>query len=50
MASVGLDALGKYRLGGVLSLKSIFKGSLAVGGGMRRLRGDAPVSANRAAL
>jgi MoaA/NifB/PqqE/SkfB family radical SAM enzyme len=50
MASVGLDALGRYRLGGVMPLKTIFKGSLAVGGGMRKLRGGAPVSASRAAL
>jgi MoaA/NifB/PqqE/SkfB family radical SAM enzyme len=50
MASVGLDALGRHKLGGVLPLKSVFKGSLAVGAGMRKLRGGAPASANRAAL
>lgn len=38
MASVGLDAIGHYRLGGVVPVKAIFKGSLAVGAGMRRLR------------
>jgi sulfatase maturation enzyme AslB (radical SAM superfamily) len=31
MASVGLQALGDHRLGGVVPLSSIFKGSLAVG-------------------
>lgn len=31
MASVGLDALGRYKLGGVMPLKHIFRASLAVG-------------------
>ena len=39
MASVGLAAVGEYRLGGVVPLRTIFNGSLRVGGGMRRLRG-----------
>ena len=39
MASVGLEALGRYRLGGVLPLKTIFAGSLAVGRVARALRG-----------
>ena len=38
LASVGLDALGKYRLGGVVPLKSLFTGSLAVGRAVRRVR------------
>jgi sulfatase maturation enzyme AslB (radical SAM superfamily) len=38
IASVGLQALGDYRLGGLIPLNSIFKGSLAIGGGMRALR------------
>jgi sulfatase maturation enzyme AslB (radical SAM superfamily) len=38
MASVGLDALGRYKLGGVLPLKHIFNASLKVGAGMRFLR------------
>lgn len=40
MASVGLEALGRHRLGGVLPLKSIFAGSLAVGSVVRTIRGD----------
>jgi sulfatase maturation enzyme AslB (radical SAM superfamily) len=39
MASVGLDAVGRYKLGGAVPLKVIFKTSLRVGGGLRRLRG-----------
>lgn len=39
MASVGLDALGEYRLGGIVPLKTVFTGSLAVGRAVRRLRG-----------
>jgi sulfatase maturation enzyme AslB (radical SAM superfamily) len=31
MASVGLEAVGKAKVGGVLSLKTIFKASLAIG-------------------
>jgi sulfatase maturation enzyme AslB (radical SAM superfamily) len=38
MASVGLQALGDYKLGGVIPLNSILTGSLAVGGTIRRLR------------
>jgi sulfatase maturation enzyme AslB (radical SAM superfamily) len=38
MASVGLAALGDYELGGVLPLRSIFNGSLAVGRAVHRLR------------
>jgi len=40
MASVGLEALGDYRLGGMVSLKSIFGGSIRVGNVARGLRGD----------
>lgn len=39
MASVGLDALGRYKLGGVLPLKHIFTGSLAVGRAARLVTG-----------
>jgi MoaA/NifB/PqqE/SkfB family radical SAM enzyme len=39
MASVGLDALGRYKLGGLLPLKAIFNTSIRVGEGVRRLRG-----------
>lgn len=39
MASVGLGALGDYRLGGVLPLHAVFDASLKVGAGMRWLRG-----------
>lgn len=39
LASVGLDALGEYRLGGIVPLKTVFTGSLAVGRAVRRLRG-----------
>lgn len=39
MASVGLDALGRYKLGGVMPLKHIFTGSLAVGRAARLLTG-----------
>jgi sulfatase maturation enzyme AslB (radical SAM superfamily) len=38
LASVGLEALGAYRLGGFIPLKSIFTGSLAVGRAVRRMR------------
>ena len=40
MASVGLQALGDYRLGGVIPLKSIFTGSLAIGAGVRKTARD----------
>lgn len=38
MASMGLGALGDYKLAGVMPLRRIFNASLAVGDGMRRLR------------
>jgi sulfatase maturation enzyme AslB (radical SAM superfamily) len=38
LASVGLDALGNHRLGGIVPLKSLFTGSLAVGRAVRRMR------------
>ena len=37
MASVGLAALADYKLGGVIPLRTIFNGSLAVGRTVRRL-------------
>ena len=39
MASVGLDALGRYKLGGVMPLKTIFNASIRVGDGVRWMRG-----------
>jgi sulfatase maturation enzyme AslB (radical SAM superfamily) len=39
MASVGLAALGDYKLGKVVPLRSIFNASLAVGGPLRAMRG-----------
>jgi len=39
MASAGLDALGRYKLGGVMPLKHIFTGSLAVGRAARLVTG-----------
>jgi hypothetical protein len=42
MASVGLGALGRYRLGGLVPLQPIFTGSLAVGRVARALRGGEP--------
>jgi len=39
MASVGLDALGRYKLGKVLPVKYLFNASLAVGEGVRRISG-----------
>jgi sulfatase maturation enzyme AslB (radical SAM superfamily) len=44
MASVGLEALGAYKLGKVIPLKTIFTGSLAVGRAARRLRAAAAVA------
>ena len=38
LASVGLEALGGYKLGGLIPLKPIFTGSLAVGRAVRRMR------------
>jgi MoaA/NifB/PqqE/SkfB family radical SAM enzyme len=40
MASVGLAAVGDYKLGGLVPLRAIFNASLKVGQGMRALRGD----------
>jgi len=40
MASVGFEALGQYRLGGVIPLKTIFAGSLRTGRIVRQLRGQ----------
>jgi len=40
MASVGLGALGEYKLGGVMPLRTIFNASIRVGDGVRALRGD----------
>ena len=42
MASVGLGAVGDYRLGGVMPLRTIFTASLAVGRAARALRGGEP--------
>jgi MoaA/NifB/PqqE/SkfB family radical SAM enzyme len=39
LASVGLGALGDYRLGGVMPLRTIFNASFKVGDSMRWLRG-----------
>jgi len=39
MASVGMAALGNHRLAGVVPLRSIFNSSLAVGAGLRKMRG-----------
>jgi hypothetical protein len=38
MASVGLAALGDYELGGILPLRTVFNGSLAIGRAVRRVR------------
>jgi MoaA/NifB/PqqE/SkfB family radical SAM enzyme len=40
MASVGLEAVGRHRLGGLVPLKTLFGGSVAVGAVVRMLRGD----------
>lgn len=42
MASVGLGALGRYKIGGLVPLQPIFTGSLAVGRVARALRGGEP--------
>jgi len=42
MASVGLEALGRYKIGGVMPIKPIFTASLAVGRAARMLRGGEP--------
>ena len=49
MASVGLGALGDYKLAGVMPLRKIFDVSLAVGKGMKKIRGEAPAAARTAA-
>jgi sulfatase maturation enzyme AslB (radical SAM superfamily) len=49
MASAGLDALGRYRLGGVVPLRTLFGGSLAVGSVVRAFRGDRAPRSNRPA-
>jgi sulfatase maturation enzyme AslB (radical SAM superfamily) len=41
MASVGLGALGDYKLGGLMPLRAIFNASFRIGDGMRKLRGEA---------
>jgi hypothetical protein len=38
MASVGFEALGQYRLGGVIPLKRIFTASMKAGSVARRMR------------
>ena len=38
VASIGLERLGKYKLGKLVPLRHIFTASLAVGDGVRRLR------------
>ena len=40
LASVGLAALAEYRLGGVIPLRHIFTGSIAIGNGFRAVRGQ----------
>ncbi len=40
MASVGLNALGEHRLGGLIPLRTIFDASLQVGAASRRWRGE----------
>ena len=42
MASVGLQALGDYRLGGLIPLSAIFKASIAVGNGVGPWLGRSP--------
>jgi MoaA/NifB/PqqE/SkfB family radical SAM enzyme len=39
IASVGLDAVGRYKIGGVVPVGAIFKGSLAIGAVVRGIRG-----------
>ena len=38
MATAALDAVGRYRVGGMLPVRSILTASLAVGAGVRRMR------------
>jgi MoaA/NifB/PqqE/SkfB family radical SAM enzyme len=38
MASAGFDAIGRYRLGGVVPLRALFDTSHRIGAGVRRLR------------
>ena len=42
MASVGLGALGDYKVGGVLALRHVFNASIKVGDGFKALRGGEP--------
>jgi hypothetical protein len=42
VASVGLNALGNYRLGGVIPLRGIFTASFAVGRAVRGISGTTP--------
>jgi MoaA/NifB/PqqE/SkfB family radical SAM enzyme len=44
LASVGLGALGEYKVAGVMPLRKVFDASFAVGRSMRRMRGE-PVAA-----
>jgi MoaA/NifB/PqqE/SkfB family radical SAM enzyme len=46
MASVGLAAVGEYRLGGVLPLRAIFNASFKVGSGVRALGGGPSAGGN----
>jgi MoaA/NifB/PqqE/SkfB family radical SAM enzyme len=41
MASVGLDALGRHKVGGIVPVKPIFDTSIRIGQSFRRLRGVA---------
>jgi sulfatase maturation enzyme AslB (radical SAM superfamily) len=50
MASVGLGALGDYKLGGVMPLRTIFNASLKVGATMRAVRGEGEQTSKAAAL
>jgi MoaA/NifB/PqqE/SkfB family radical SAM enzyme len=40
LASVGFEALGNYRVAGVLPLRTVFTTSLRIGDGMRAIRGN----------
>ncbi|MEO8070129.1 MAG: radical SAM protein [Acidobacteriota bacterium] len=42
MASVGLDAVGRYRVGGLVPVRPIFETSLKIGAVIRSLRGATP--------
>lgn len=45
LASVGLAAVGDYRIGGIVPVNAIFNASLKVGGVVRGLRGGGPAPA-----